>query len=44
MANLHYFDGHWFNNEEELHNYLEQRYQKYLEEDAECDQDWLNDR
>jgi hypothetical protein len=44
MADLYYFDGQWFKNEEEFHNYLEQRYQKYLEENDEYDQDWLRER
>ena len=42
MADLHYFDGQWFNSEEEFKDYLEKRFEKYLEEDAEYD--WQNER
>lgn len=44
MADLHYFDGQWFNNEEEMQNYLEKRFERYFEEDSEYDNDWMNER
>jgi hypothetical protein len=44
MADLHYFDGQWFNTEEEMQNYLEKRFERYFEEDSEYDNDWMNER
>ena len=42
MADLHYFNGQWFNSEEEMQEYLELRFQKFFEEDF--DYDWQNER
>lgn len=44
MANLLYYEGKWFNSEEELKEHYEKRYQKRMEEGEDNDYDWLNER
>lgn len=41
--NLIYYDGQWFNSEEEIQEHLEQRYQKAIDEGLD-DCDWMFDR
>jgi hypothetical protein len=44
MANLLYYEGKWFSSEDELHTYLEKRFEKKMEEGEDYDYDWINER
>jgi hypothetical protein len=44
MSNLFYFEGKWFNSEEDLQNYYEKRHEKRMEEGDDFDYDWTNER
>ena len=47
MADLYFYDGQWFNSEDEIQEHLEQRYQKAIDEGLDeglDDCDWMFDR